>query len=319
MSELTIGWKYAAERDSTLPPLQAAFMRHFQSSADTHLVFGEITKRLSAAAVRAKDRRRARKRARLREASAPPGAVGGAPAPPPSFEDALASRGLRLAGIMLRFSKVRGVWRHSLSLRGATEPHRGGTVSGAHMIALLLTTAPAVAVRGPVHGDAGVLGGAARRGEVDRRHSGDGDAAACAREVRGHGAASAAEHDVSARCGTCTVTAHAFGWSRTMERGGVPDGATCRCRRLEMLIEVVQGPMRANQRTVASAKGIDAAARIVMWTNPEIEARGIDKVGLLHWVLWFDRARTRVTDSYCVVYGVVLRQSVGRHRVSGTD
>ena len=75
-----------------------------------------------------------------------------------------------------------------------------------------------------------------------------------------------------------------------------------------MLIEAVQGPMRANQRTVASAKGIDAAARIVMWTNPEIEARGIDKVGFLDWLLWFDRARTRVTGSYCVVYGVVLRE-----------
>ena len=127
-----MGWKYAAERDSTLPPLQAAFMRHFQSSADTHLVFGEVTKRLSAAAVRAKDRRRARKRARLREASAPPGAAGGAPAPPPSFEEALASRGLRLAGIMLRFSQVRPVAAQFVIVERHRTPSRWHGIWCAH-------------------------------------------------------------------------------------------------------------------------------------------------------------------------------------------
>ena len=46
---------------------------------------------------------------------------------------------------------------------------------------------------------------------------------------------------------------------------------------LEMLNETVQGPMRSNQRILATCKGIDAAARIVMWTNAEVEARGIDR------------------------------------------
>jgi hypothetical protein len=169
-------------------------MHHFRTSSDTHLVFGEVAKRLAIAVARAKDRRRARKRDRLLRELTTRAAT---------YEDALAARDLRVAGVMLRFMQ--------LLCEGQYTEMQGF-----------------LAVQ--------------------------------------HGAAKS--HDLILSTVTLLLT---------LEKCADAELLPLLIAALEALIEAVQGPMATNQRIVAAEKGIDAAARITMWTNPEIEARGIAK------------------------------------------